>query len=372
MARRARDLHPGAWWIWALGLAVGASVTTNPMLLLLEIGVAGLVVALRRGDHPWSSAFRLYLVLGVVIVVVRVVFRIVLGDGYDASPVLVRLPQIPLPHWVMGITLLGPVHRDAVLSGTYAGLQLATLVICVGAANALANPKRLLKSVPPALYEIGTALVIAISVLPQLAESLQRVRAARALRAAGTSRLGGLRRIVVPVLEDALERSLALAAGMDTRGYGRAGELGRGRRHTTGALMVGGLIGLCVGTYALLDQTTPRVLSTPVLVLGVVLAVGGLWSAGARVERTRYRPDRWRPAELAVAASGVLVAVGLLLLVAQATRNPDLGTKPGVSLGALLVVLVGLVPVIASPPPARADEAPTRSSADSVHEAVAA
>jgi energy-coupling factor transport system permease protein len=27
----------------------------------------------------------------------------------------------------------------------------------------------------------------------------------------------------VPVLEDALERSLALAAGMDTRGYGRSG-----------------------------------------------------------------------------------------------------------------------------------------------------
>ena len=28
-----RWLHPGAWWLWALGLATAASRTTNPLLL---------------------------------------------------------------------------------------------------------------------------------------------------------------------------------------------------------------------------------------------------------------------------------------------------------------------------------------------------
>ena len=35
-----RDLHPVAWWGWAIGLAVVASSTTNIWMLLLVIGVA--------------------------------------------------------------------------------------------------------------------------------------------------------------------------------------------------------------------------------------------------------------------------------------------------------------------------------------------
>src|SRR3954463_9146351 len=220
-ARLPRDLHPVAWWVWAMGLAVAASFTTNPFVLLLLVGVAWLVVVLRRSDQPWGQSFRIYVWLGVAIVVIRVAFRLVFG-GWFGGRVLLDLPSVPLPDWVAGITLLGPVYAQAVLFALYDGLRLATIVICVGAANSLANPKRLLRSVPPALYEIGTALVVAVTVLPKLADSARRVRAAQQLRAGETGRVAGLRRFLVPVLEDALERSLALAAGMDTRGYGRA------------------------------------------------------------------------------------------------------------------------------------------------------
>ena len=268
--RPARDLHPGAWWLWAMGLAAGASMTTNPVLLVLIVLVAALTVALRRSDHPWSSSFRLYLVFGAVIVLVRVLFRVLLGGGYG-HVVLLDLPTVPLPHWVAGVRLLGPLTLESFLAGLYDGLRLATIVICVGAANALANPKRLLKSMPPALYEIGTAVVVAVALLPQLADSLRRVRAARALRGVPGGRVGRLRGVVVPVMEDALERSMALAAGMDARGYGRSGGLGPAQRRTTGALMLSGLVGICVGTYALLDQTAPQLLVWPGLLGGVVL-----------------------------------------------------------------------------------------------------
>ena len=56
------------------------------------------------------------------------------------------------------------------------------MLICLGAANALANPRRLLRSMPPALHEVSTAVVVAMSVFPQLAESFVRVRRARRLR----------------------------------------------------------------------------------------------------------------------------------------------------------------------------------------------
>lgn len=352
--RRHRDLHPVAWWLWAVGLAVAASFTTNPLVLLLLIGVAATAVALRRSDQPWARSFTLYLWLGVAIVVIRVVFRLVFG-GWADGRVLLDLPEIPLPDWVAGITLLGPVHAEALLFALYDGLRLATIVISIGAANSLANPKRLLRSVPPALYEIGTALVVAVSVLPQFADSARRVRAAQVLRGGETGRVRRLRRFLVPVLEDALERSLALAAGMDTRGYGRATGLTRSQRRTTGALMLIGLGGICVGTYAVLDTTAPRYLALPMLALGVVAAGAGLVSAGRRVERTRYRADRWRWPELAVAGAGVAVgAIGWWLAHHQLlVAYPLLDAVPPVSAAALLAAAVALAGALCSPLPAR-------------------
>ncbi|MDE0778297.1 MAG: energy-coupling factor transporter transmembrane component T [Nocardioides sp.] len=349
-----RDLHPVAWWLWAVGLAAAASLTTNPLILLMIIGVVGVVVSARRSDHPWAKSFRFYVWLGVAAVFLRVLFRVVLGGGYPGTVVL-DLPQIPLPDVVQGISLLGPLTRESLLSGLYDGLRLAAIIICVGAANSLANPKRLLRSLPAALYELGTALVVAVTVLPQFTESIKRVRAAQALRAGETGRVRRLRRYLVPVLEDTFERSLALAAGMDTRGYGRTGTATSAERRTTGALMIGGLCGVVVGVYALLDLTAPRILAGPMLAVGLVVALAGLVVSGRRVERTRYRPDRWRAPEIAVATLGLTAGViGWWVNSEQiAIAYPDLSVMPQVSLAALCAVTLGVLAALVSPPPAR-------------------
>ncbi|QIK77056.1 energy-coupling factor transporter transmembrane component T [Nocardioides piscis] len=350
--RLARDLHPVAWWVWAVGLATAATLTTNPLLLVLIVGVAATVVIARRSDHPWARSFRLYLLLGVAIVVIRVLFRIVFG-GDSHGRVLLVLPTVPLPDWVAGIRLLGPVTQEALLAGLYDGLRLAAIVICIGAANSLANPKRLLKSMPPALYEIGTALVVAVTVFPQLADSARRVRAAQALRGDASRRIGRLRRFLVPVLEDALERSLALAAGMDARGYGRAGSATLAQRWTTGILLLTALCGLCVGIYAFLDHSAPRLLAGPMLGLGTLVAVVGLVSAGRRVERSRYRPDRWRTAEVVVAASGIVVGALVWRLAGSEpfVVHPSVSAMPYLSVLALGGALVGALPAVVAPPP---------------------
>lgn len=348
----ARDLHPVAWWCWAIGLAVGASCTTNPFLLGLLLAVAIITVHACRGDQPWARAFRLYLWLGVIVVVVRLLFRILVG-GNDAGHVLLPLPEVPLPDWVAGISLLGPFSREELLAGTYEGLRLATLLIAVGAANALANPKRLMRSMPPALYEIGTAMVVAITVIPQLADSARRVRAAQQLRGGEPGRIRGLRRLLVPILEDAFERSLALAAGMDARGYGRSGSATTRQRRSTGGLMIAGLIGICVGVYAFLVPSTPRLLAWPMLTLGVTAALGGFALAGRRVVRTVYRPERWRTPELLVALSGVVAGSGLWWTqhVDTAVAHPGVVGVPPLTLGAAAAVLAGIVPVFVAPPP---------------------
>lgn len=338
--------------MWALGLAAAASRTTNPWLLGLLTLTACVTVLARRTDAPWALSFRLYLWLGLLVVVTRVLFRVLLGGGLGGT-VLLPLPTVPLPSWAAGITLLGPVTSESLLAGLYDGMRLATVLICVGAANALANPRRLLASLPAALYEVGTALVVALAVFPQLAESLQRVRRARRLRGDPAAGTRGLRSLVVPVLEDALERSLRLAASMDSRGYGRSGSATRGQRRLTGALLVGGLLGLCVGSYAFLDSSAPQVLAAPMMVLGVLLAGAGFVVAGRRVRRTTYRPDPWRFPEAVTAATGITVAV-LMAVVATRTplvASPDVTGPPGLTALALLAGVLGLVPAVATPQP---------------------
>lgn len=346
-----RALHPGAWWIWALGLATAASRTTNPVLLALIIAAAAFVVARRRGDAPWAVAFRLYLWLGAVIVASRLLFRVVFGGG-GGTHVLVTLPSVPLPEFAAGIRLFGPVAAEELLSGLYDGLRLAAMVICLGAANALANPKRLLKLVPAALYEAGTAIVVALSVAPQLAESVLRVRRARRLRGGSGTGVRALRAILLPVLADALDRSLTLAAAMDSRGYARAG--GAPRRGS-GVLVIAGLVGVCVGVYGLLDATTPRGLGAPVLLGGGAVAVTGMLLGGRRISRTRYRPDRWGAAETVTALCGV--GTGALLFATAsldpANLYPSLSPLAWPTLAPLpaVAIMLAALPAFVTPPP---------------------
>jgi energy-coupling factor transport system permease protein len=331
-------------------LAAAASRTTNPLLLALILAVAWFVVAARRSDAPWALGFRLYLWLGAVIVGFRVLFRVVFGGG-QGERVLVTLPQLPLPELTTGLRLFGPVALEQLLAGFYDGLRLATMLICLGAANALANPKRLLRAVPGALYEVGTAVVVALSVAPQLVESVLRVRRARRLRGGGGRGARAVRGIAMPVLQDALERSLALAAAMDSRGYGRRGTASRRLRTTTGGLVLGGLVGTCVGVYGLLDATAPGYLGGPLLAAGLLAAGTGFAAGGRLVRRTVYRPDRWRLPELAVAGCGVAAAAGMFL-AGPDTADPSLSPLAWPQLAAAPVagILAGALPGWLAPP----------------------
>ncbi len=257
-----RALHPVAWWIWALGLATAVSATTNPLLLLLVLGVLGVVVANRRSDAPWARAFKYYMYLALTVIACGSPS----GRCSEATSiptdmhVLFDLPHIHLPSWAAGVQLGGPVTVEGTLSALYDGLRLGCLLCCLGAANALANPKRALRVLPGALYELGVAVVVSLSVAPQLVESVQRVRRARKLRGGATGGFHALRSIAIPVMEDALERSLRLAAAMDSRGYGRTGGASARSRRATGIFMLGGMCGLCVGAYGLLDGSAPGAL----------------------------------------------------------------------------------------------------------------
>ena len=326
-------MHPLAWWAWALGLAAAATQETRTPVVFALLVVVVVVVLTRRGSSPWARSFPAYLVLGGCIVAARVLFHVLVGIKGPGTVVL-DLPRVTLPEWAVGVQLLGPVTTTGLGDAAAGGLRLATLVVCFGAANALANPKRALRCLPASLHHLGTAVVIAVSMTPQLVSSAADVRRAQRLRGWAPRGMQAVRATAVPVLTDALDRSLALAASMDSRGYARTLRAGSDRR--VGALALLALVAAAIGSYGLLGGNRPALGG---LMLGCGALAGAVASvlAGRRVNRTRYRPDPWRTIETVVAACGV--ATMALLAVAALTPTPGPAQVLVLSLTALLLAV---------------------------------
>jgi energy-coupling factor transport system permease protein len=363
----ARDrIHAGAWWAWALLLAAAASRTTNPVLLGLIVAVTAVVVVTCRGDEPWTRSYGVFLRLALVVVVIRVGFHVLLG-GVTGPTIWFTLPEVPLPDRAAGIRLGGAVSAEGTVNALYDGMRLATLLVCVGAANALADPRRLLASLPGALYEVSVAVVVGLTTAPQLVTSTARIRRAQALRGDPGGGWRRVRSVLTPVLEDAFARSLDRAATMDSRGYGRTAGVPAGARRVTGFLVLAGLLGLAIGAYGLLDTRAPAALGLPALGAGLAAATAGLVLGGRRVARTRYRPDRWGPTETLVAASGAAALAGML--VAGRLGSGDLVPPftplavPELPVPAAVGVLVALAPLALARPGGRRPPAVERPPA---------
>lgn len=301
--------HPWAWWGWALGVALAVSLTTNPLLLaFLGLAVTAVVV-LRRTDDPWARSVGAYFVLAGTILAIRVAFQVVVGGG-SGSTVLVSLPELPLPDWAAGIRLGGDVTLEGLAYTVYDALRLGMMLLCLGAANALANPRRALRSVPAALYEVSVAVVIALSVAPQLVESTARVRRARRLRGGAGRGWSAVVAVVIPVLADAVDRSLALAAGMEARGFGRTRD-NRPPSRRISLLLLASTVVLTCGGYLLLGVPDALGVAVACLAAGAVGVVAGLRVTGRRLSVTHYRPDRWTPRDTALLVAGGLAAAAL-------------------------------------------------------------
>lgn len=360
----SRATHPVAWWGWALAAGAAVSLSTNPLLVVLVLAGLGLVVAARRTDDPWARTAGTYITIGVSILVIRMVFQVVLG-GSSTGTVLFTLPQLTLPAWAAGVRLGGPVSAEGLAATGYDALRLAAMLACFGAANTLANPRRVLKSVPAALHDVSVAVVIALSVFPQLIVSVGRVRRARRLRGGRTRGWRAITGILIPVLQDAVEASMSLARAMESRGFGRTRDNRRVRPGTAVELAVS-MAALTIGAYLVLADpqwaSAPRLsgqlLGILILAAGTVGAVVGLRSSGRRLRVTRYRPDRWNWRSAAVVVCGLGAAAASIALgrLAPAALNPPTSPLTWPALDPLMVLIAALVaaPLLLTQPPRRA------------------
>ncbi len=283
---KSNALHPISWWIIGLSLSLSATLAQNLSTIVVICIVA--LLPLLGGKTPFN-AMKLYLLIAVLIAVSRIVFRLVFNPHSDSGTALIYLPEIQID---LGfgplISLFGNFTKEALFQAASEGLRLSAIVIGIGFAAAMANPRKLLKSTPAVLYEISTAVSMALNLAPQLISSSERVRMARKLRGR-SSKLGAMSGIVIPVLEDSIEASLALAASMDTRGFGRV-------INKKISLLVSGMILLAItfagiGSY-LMVAVGPSQIYFLVIALLIGLAaivVGSFNNAKTQLNRNRLK-----------------------------------------------------------------------------------
>ncbi|MGO9856806.1 MAG: energy-coupling factor transporter transmembrane component T [Acidimicrobiales bacterium] len=354
-APRRRSLHPVAWWLWAAGLAVCAMRTNNPFLLALIGATACFVVSACRTSAPWSRSIAFFLRLGVLVIAIRVVIEILFGQRGMPGHVLFDLPHVPLPSWAVAVSIGGAVTLESILNAFVEGLQIAVILVCFGAANSLASPYRLLRSLPAVLYETGVVVTVALAFTPELVLSISVVRQARRQRGIPVRGLRGMRGVAVPVLESALDRSLQLATSMDARGYGRRVSLGQGSRWLASGATMGGLLLVAVGLYGVIDSGSLFGLGLPIMAVAVVMCGVGLALGGRRSARSRYRPDPWRQPEWVVTGSGLAALVAMI--IAHVLNVPGLTVSfsplvfPSIPLLPVAGILVAAVPAMAAPRP---------------------
>jgi len=208
-----------SWWLWSITLAIASIRTQNNYFIFASILLFIVVVQQRRNTENWANPFRLTVQLALVAMVIRMIFAVLIGTPLPGE-ILFSLPQLQLPEWLAGIRIGGDVTKERMLLVFSESMKFAIVLIAFGAASALSSPIQIIKSISGRVYLFGVVLVIAVSVLPQIVQSFNRVLAARRMRGLAKLSVSNFRSVITPVLEESLERALDLSAAMESRGFG--------------------------------------------------------------------------------------------------------------------------------------------------------
>ena len=310
--------NPATWWLVGLSFAITASLTSSP-IFLVALGVTSMVcVGLFRENSPWAKSIRFYLQLAIAVILIRVLFRVIFNLEVAPQNPLITLPGFEINLGVgSALQIMGPISAASFFAALVDGLRLAAIILAIGMANSLANPRKLLKATPGALYEIATAISISINLAPQLIASLNRVRRASKLR--GQSKgLKALPGIVIPVLEDTIDQSMALAASMAARGFGRRASSSKTRIRLIRAIGLTAVTVLTSGIFLLLISPKSQQLDLAIIAVGFLLTLLYIKMSALGSNRTRFRKIPWRVGDyILLVASAVLLTLAFSGVLAK-------------------------------------------------------
>ena len=298
--------HPIAWLLWLAAAIVPALATRNPLylaILLLETAILYLALGTRS---PLATSWGLFLRAGLLLWAITFVFD-ALTAHYGATT-LFSLPR----RWPM---IGGRITLEAAVFGATNGLALATLLLVFATFNALVDHHRLLRLVPPSLYQVGLVISIAMTFVPHTAASLKDIREAQAVRGHRFRGLRDLLPLFMPLVTSGLERAIQLAEAMEARGIGRAAPPTQASSRLHKLALSAATLVCCIGLFGYSYSIMGRWPMLGLIASGLALLFLTLHRMGRGASRTRYRRELWRRCDTIVAvASGAALAAFLTLL----------------------------------------------------------
>ena len=299
--------HPLIWLLWLVAAVVPALATRNPLyliILLLTIAVVYMALGTRS---PLAISWGLFVRAGLLLWGATFVFD-TLTAHYGAT-VLLSLPR----QWpVIG----GPITLEAVVFGATSGLALVTLLLVFATFNALVDHYRLLRLLPPSLYQVGVVASIAMTFVPSTAASLKDIREAQTVRGHRFRGMRDLLPLFVPLVTGGLERAIQLAEAMEARGFSRVVTPTKDALWLRKLALTVAMLACGLGLFGYSYWRSGRWPSLALLAAGLALLLFTLHRMGRGTGRTRYRRELWRRRDTLVGlASGAVLATFLALLM---------------------------------------------------------
>lgn len=295
--------HARAWVAWLAAASVFTLSIDNPFAVASALLALGLVAVWFRAPGPEGRSAALFFKIGLVVIAVRVVLFGL--TGRPGATTLFTLPSVGFPSWLGGFSIGGRVTGEVVVQQVVEGLRIAAFLACFGVFLSSVRTYRLLRMLPRFLFEAGLVVGIALTFVPSLLRSVQNVRDAQRLRGHRFRGVRSLRPLVLPVLSGALERSLTLAASMESRGFGRATEA-TPRDRRAHAVVLLGLATLTASAGLVLAGATPIAIATAVAAFAMTVA--GLRTLSHSVRRTRLRAEKLDAWDVALVVTAALLA----------------------------------------------------------------
>ena len=303
--KRAASIHALAWLAWLASILVVLTITRNPLYLGIVLGWIALVtVAVRRTTDSETSAQAVNISpvrFGLFVIAVSAAFNGL--TVHFGSTMLFTIPE-PIP--LIG----GPVTLEAIVYGALNGVVIAGLFAAFLVMNRALSVRELVQLIPRAYYPVAVVVSIAITFVPTTLRQFRQIREAQAVRG---HRMRGLRSwlpLFIPLLTGGLERALQLSEAMMARGFASADS----ETHDTSSrvAIIAGLIFFVAG-WLLRLVWHQQWLGLALLMLGMTLVLGSIWTVGRRHPHTVYRPQPWTIRDRAIVAGAAITAAAFLI-----------------------------------------------------------
>lgn len=345
-ARSVPELHPLAWAAWlGCGLTM-ILLTSNPLYVAL-IALSALVVyaSHRRAGR---RAIDVLLVGGVALALLTIPLNLVTGS--TGATTVFDLPSLTMPGWLASVTFGGPVTAESLTYAAIHALAIAGILALVCAFNVSVDHFKLLKYTPPGLAQLGIIVTISLLLVPETLRRILTLAESRTVRGY-ESRLRSIPGLLLPILAEALERSVQRAESLDARGFGRLAAPPNAFE-TIAAVACVGIA--AVSGFWYYYYPSDHLASAAVTVIGAAGVAAIAWRQARRSATTRLMLPRVSPADRIVLGASLVGAACLALsrifavgsvayLPFPSVSAPQFHPLPAVAC-LLLVIPAGLAP----------------------------